>query len=310
MNRKPRALGVGSTVAVVAPSGPVSKDSIDRGVAILESLGLKVKVLGSVLKQYGYLAGDDKDRAHDFGAAWKDQSVDAVICARGGYGATRMLRYLDFNTLRPHKKVFVGYSDITALHLALRKELRLVTFHGPMVATRKGASLDVPLNLESLWSALSSGDVRLPDGDNLRSLSPGRAEGELTGGNLSLVAASIGTTYEVNTKGKILFLEEVGEAPYRIDRMLCQLDSAGKLDQAAGFLVGDFTDCEAREGSPTLSVEELINQYLCGRGKPCVAGLPSGHGRLNLTLPLGVRVAVDGDHGTFRFFESPVGRRR
>jgi len=310
MNRKPRALCAGSTVAVVAPSGPVSKESLDRGVAILESLGLRVNVFGSVLKQYGYLAGEDKDRAHDFTAAWTDPEVDAVICARGGYGATRMLRYLDFNVLRPFKKAFVGYSDITALHLALRKKLRLVTFHGPMVASRKDASLDVPYNLEGLWSALSGGDVKLPEKDRLQFLSPGRAEGELTGGNLSLVAASIGTAYEVNTKGKILFLEEVGEAPYRIDRMLCQLDASGKLDQAAGFLVGDFTDCEAREGSPTLAVDELIRQYLGSRGKPCVTGLPAGHGHLNLTLPLGVRVAVDGDNGTMEYLEPPVTGRR
>ncbi|MGE5580286.1 MAG: S66 peptidase family protein [Bacillota bacterium] len=310
MNRKPRALCAGSTVAVVAPSGPVAKESLDRGVGILESLGLKVRVLGSVLKQYGYLAGEDRDRARDFTTAWTDPAVDGVVCARGGYGATRMLRYLDFNTLKPHKKVFVGYSDITALHLALRKRLRLVTFHGPMLATRQGASLDVPYNLDGLWSALSGGDVKLPEKGRLHSLSPGLAEGELVGGNLSLVAASIGTAYEVNTKGKILFLEEVGEAPYRIDRMLCQLDSSGKLDQAAGFLVGDFTDCEAREGSPTLAVEELIRQYLGSRGKPCLSGVPAGHAHLNLTLPLGIRVAVDGDNGTMEYLESPVSSRQ
>lgn len=310
MNRTPRALRPGDTVAVVAPSGPVQKQGLDRGISILESLGLKVKVFPSVLKQYGYLAGEDKGRAEDFTQAWTDPSVQGVICSRGGYGATRMLRYLDFEVLKPHKKVFVGFSDITGLHLALRRKLRVVTFHGPMVGTRDDTSLDVSYNLEGLWETVSGarapGALRLPAGISLAPLASGYAEGELVGGNLSLVASSIGTGYEVNTAGKVLFIEEVGEIPYRIDRMLCQLDSAGKLDQAAGFLVGDFTGCEAREGAPTLSPHELIEQYLAGRGKPCLMGLPVGHGRLNATLPLGARVAVDADKGSVTFLERAV----
>ncbi len=223
-----------------------------------------------------------------------------------------MLRYLDFGLLKPYKKVFVGFSDITGLHLALRKHLQLATFHGPMVATRDGASLDVPFNLAGLWETVSGartpGILSLPEVTSLVSMAGGQAEGELVGGNLSLVASSIGTGYEVSTRGKILFLEEVGEVPYRVDRMLCQLDSSGKLDQAAGFLIGDFTDCAAREGAATISTQELIEQYLARRGKPCLSGLPVGHGKINATLPLGVRVAVDADNGTVTFLERAVAR--
>jgi len=303
MKRKPHALRVGDTVAVVAPSGIVDRQRLDEGIAAIESLGLKVKVMGSVLKQYGYLAGEDRDRARDFQEAWTDPGTHAVMAARGGYGAGRMMRYLDFRLLAPHKKVFMGYSDITALHLALWKKLRLVTFHGPMVQ----AGLHKPFNLEGVRDALfrggPRGELRLPEGGALKSLSGGYAKGDLVGGNLSLVAASIGTPFEIDTKGKVLFLEEVGEAPYRVDRMLCQLEAAGKLNQAAAFLLGDFTDCTPKEGSASLSLDEVLKGYLAGRGKPCLSGVPAGHGEFNATLPLGVRVAVDGDSPRLVFLE-------
>lgn len=312
MSRKPRALCPGDTVAVVSPSGPVETQALDKGVSILESLRLKVRVFPSASKKYGYLAGEDRDRAEDFTRAWTDPSVRGVICSRGGYGATRMLRYLDFEVLKPYKKVFVGFSDITGLHLALRRHLQLATFHGPMVSTRDGASLDIPYNLAGLWETVSGarapGALRLPEGASLVPLAGGRAEGELVGGNLSLVASSIGTGYEISTRGKVLFVEEVGEVPYRVDRMLCQLESSGKLDQAAGFLVGNFTDCAAREGAATLSTQELIVQYLARRGKPCLSGLPVGHSKINATLPLGVRVALDADKGTVTFLERAVAK--
>jgi len=310
VKRKPRALVIGNTVGVVAPSGVVKKDSLDRGVAILERLGYRVRVYPSTLDRYGYLAGQDRDRARDFTDAWKDPDVHAVIAARGGYGATRMMRYLDFEALRPHKKIFVGYSDITALHSALWRKLRLVTFHGPMVSTSHGTGLEVPYNLTGLADAVTGarypGPLALPPEAKIAVLSGGRAEGDLIGGNLSLVAASIGTDYEVMPKGKILFLEEVGEAPYRIDRMLCQLESAGKLDEAAGFLLGDFTDCEAKEGVSTLTLDEILSRYLTGKGKPCIAGVPAGHGRFNAILPMGVRTAIDGEEGSVTFLERTV----
>lgn len=307
MKRKPRALVPGNTVAVVAPSGIVNKDNLDRGIAALESMGLKVKVFGSVFKQHGYMAGEDRDRAKDFTEAWTDPGCQAVLAARGGFGAARMLRHLDFEALRPHKKVFMGYSDLTALHLALWKKLRVVTFHGPVVEAREGEGLLEPYNFAEVRTAMMegrpAGDLALPDGARLTCITAGSAEGDLVGGNLSLVAASVGTWYEVDTKGKILFLEDLNEAPYRIDRMLGQMEAAGKLADAAGFLIGEFTDCESSEPSRSFASGEVLRQYLGDKGKPCVAGIPAGHEHFNVALPLGVKVAVDGDRARVAFTE-------
>ena len=337
LKRKAPSLKQGDVVAVVAPSGAVHKDSLDRGIEILESLGYRVKTGKSALKRYGYLAGDDVDRAQDFTAAWTDPEVKAVVAARGGYGATRMLRYLDFDVLRDHTKILVGFSDITALHLAFWREMNLVTFHGPMVESGVDSSLSVPYNLQGFREVLDGswkgGELKMPEeaaaapgpdkasaeivgpGDvkvvasevaPLEALEGGRASGELVGGNLSLIAALCGTPWDLDTTGKILFLEEVGERPYRVDRMLCQLDEAGKLAGVAGVLLGDFTDCDPSGSSPSFTVWEVLEQYFRGTGKPCIRGVPAGHGKYRAVLPLGSSVEMDADRLTVRFLESPL----
>lgn len=314
MKRKAPALRPGDVIEVVAPSGAVHQKALDRGIAILESLGYEVRVGKSALKRYGYLAGEDVDRAADFTQAWTDPEVKGVVAARGGYGATRMLPYLDFSIIRDHKKIFVGYSDITALHLALWKELRLITFHGPVVESGEDSGLSLAYNLEGFKRALDGsvevGELPLPPGAELVALGRGTAAGELVGGNLSLVAATIGTRWEIDTRGKILFLEEVGERPYRADRMLCQLEQAGKLAEAAGVLLGDFTDCEADGSYPSFAIDEILSQYFQGTGKPCLKGFPAGHGTYKAVLPLGARVEVDADRRTVKLLERPVARRQ
>ncbi|MGI6633169.1 MAG: S66 peptidase family protein [Bacillota bacterium] len=310
MTKKAPAIVQGDAVAIVAPSGAVHKEALDRGIAIIEELGYEVKLGKSVLNRFGYLAGEDVDRAADFTWAWTDPEIKAVIAARGGYGATRMLPYLDFSVLKEHKKIFVGYSDITALHLAFWKEMRLVTFHGPMVESGEESGLSEPYNLEGLRRALDGtsvvGEMPLPPGTELFALGAGTAEGQLVGGNLSLVAATVGTRWELDTRGKILFLEEVGERPYRVDRMLCQLESTGKLADAAGILLGDFTDCDAAGSSPSFTTCEILRQYFGRTGKPCLMRFPAGHGTYKATLPLGAKVLLDADRGVVRLLERPT----
>lgn len=326
MKRKARPLQAGDVVAIVAPSGAVHRESLSRGIKILESWGFRVKVGSSVFNRYGYLAGTDEERARDFMTAWEDPEVKGVIAARGGYGAMRILPYLDFDTIRKNPKVLLGFSDITALHLALWKETGLVTFHGPVAEIGEEGFLSYNERVlqDVLWGTWPPGylplphenggeatandvqrDARDPDSreQGLRVLEPGEATGELVGGNLSLIASTIGTRWELDTRGKILFLEDVGEKPYRVDRMLCQLKLAGKLDDAAGFCLGDFTDCDPDPGRPSFQVEEVLAQYFEGCGKPCIAGLPAGHGELRATLPLGVLVRITTSPPSIEFLE-------
>jgi muramoyltetrapeptide carboxypeptidase len=303
---KAPSLCEGDLVAIVAPSGPVNEDALNRGVKVLENLGLRVRITKHVQDRWGYLAGNDRDRAEDLSEVWMDPSVKAVICARGGYGAMRILPYLDFEKLRAHRKILVGYSDITALHVAFWREMRLVTYHGPVAEAGEDSGLNVPYNLASFKEILfgSKGQestplagggfatLQPPAGQTLTTLEEGEAEGIVVGGNLSLIASTIGSRWELDTRGKILFLEEVGERPYRMDRMLCQLALSGMLASAAGYILGDFTDCEASEGAMSFSASEVIGQYFAGTGKPCIAGIPAGHGRYRATIPFGTKIRI------------------
>ncbi|MBE3519402.1 MAG: LD-carboxypeptidase [Firmicutes bacterium] len=311
MKRKVPALRPGDLIAVVAPSGAVHKEALERGIQVFKEWGFRVKLGDAVFASLGYLAGEDRVRALDFTRAWTDPEVSALVAARGGYGAMRMLPYLDFSVLKRHRKILVGFSDITALHLAFWREMRLVTLHGPMA--EMGPEGPGEYNGRILRAALTGqwppGKLELPAERPLRVLEHGRARGELVGGNLSLIAATIGTRWEIDTRGKILFIEDVGEKPYRVDRMLCQLKLAGKLRDAAGFLIGDFTDCEPDEGQPSLSLSEVLAHYFSGTGKPCLLDVPAGHGKYRAVLPLGVEVEITTQPPEVRFTEGAVGTR-
>lgn len=311
MKRKPPALCPGDLIAIVAPSGAVHKEALERGIEVLKKWGFRVKLGEGVFASLGYLAGEDRARALDFARAWTDPEVSAVVAARGGYGATRMLPHLDFSLLKKYRKILLGFSDITALHLAFWREMRLVTLHGPVAEVGQEGLGEY--NERILRAALTGewppGELEMPAERPLRVLEPGRARGELVGGNLSLIAATIGTRWEIDTRGKILFIEDVGEKPYRVDRMLCQLQLAGKLRDAAGFLIGDFTDCEPEEGQPSLTLREVFDHYFAGTGKPCLLDVPAGHGKYRATLPLGVEVEVSTEPLAVRFLERAVSPR-
>ena len=289
----------GDLVAVVAPSGPFDPKLLELGCELLRSWELEPVYRPTIFSKWGnYLAGSDTDRLQWLLESLKNPKIKAVIAARGGYGALRLLPKIDWKQLSklPPKRV-IGFSDITALHGAISKKLNWISFSGPMLASRllaEGSSESIL----SFQNALFSEDVEqiLPKTKGT-SLAPGKRRGHLVGGNLSLIASLIGTEYQFEMDGAILFLEEVGEPLYRIDRLFHQLSLAGILDQIAGLALGDFGTTEF---TPQFVREFLLPSLQIGRKIPIVAELPFGHIRENLTLPLGALCEIDGNSGTVR----------
>lgn len=287
------ALPEGATLGIIAPAGPADPERVARLPALLQRHGFRAKVFPGCHAQHPalpYLAGDDTQRLHDLHAAFADPEVSAVLCLRGGYGCLRLLDRIDTGLLSRHPKLLIGYSDITVLHVLLNG-LGLPSLQAPMPASDLLHDEAGP-DSEALFAVLHRG---LPAG---RRLAPplsaglrqgGRVAGELSGGNLAVLCAMLGTPFEPRLQGKILFLEDIGEAPYRVDRMLAQLRLSGVLDAAAGFLLGSFTEAE--------SPQAVLADYLLPLGKPVLGGWPSGHGRPHQVLPFGVTVELDADQG-------------
>lgn len=282
----PKGLYAGDTIGVVAPAGPVTPEKADKAKAVLEKMGFKVKMGKSPYLLYGgYLAGEDEIRARDINNMFMDKDVDAIICIRGGYGCTRMMDQINIEIIKQNPKIFVGYSDVTALHLLFNQKADLATYHGPMVASNM---LDFdPFTKESFFNVVNEEDyiqLNNPKNEEIEALVEGFARGQIVGGNLALIAATMGTPYEIETKGKILFIEDIGEESYRIDRMLTQLASAGKLNDCEGIIIGDFADCEGGEGFTVLEVFENILKPF---SKPTIYNFRTGHCEPMITLPLG-----------------------
>ena len=269
---KPRALRQGDLIGLISPASPIADTSrIDRAVRYLESLGYRVRLGHHVTASYGYLAGTDRDRAADLHTMFADRSVRAIFSIRGGYGTPRLLESLDYRLIRNNPKIFVGYSDITALELAIWRKTGLVTFHGPMAGVDLAGAPD-PFTEEMFWGMLCSkkkrGAIALPNGP-LHSLRAGKASGRLLGGNLALVVSMLGTPYQPDFRETILFLEDITEEPYRIDRMLTQLRNAGILRRSAAILTGHFTDCLPQDTTkPSLSLGTDPGRDGSTRGTP------------------------------------------
>lgn len=276
---------------VIAPASPFDRGRFDKGVRVLEELGFRVSWRPDVFTANGYLAGDDERRAQELTEAFADPEVKGIVCARGGYGTPRLLGRLDFAALVKDAKVFVGFSDVTALLLAFHRA-GMVTFHGPMTTGRMaetGLSRDdVDSFVRTIGDAKPAGVV----GEG-RVVVAGDVEGPLVGGNLALLAALCGTPWAPLAKGAILFLEEVGEKPYRVDRLLTQLEHSGVLGEAAGIAFGRFSGCE-NPADPSQKVDELLAAFAKRIGKPAVTGLPIGHDGENRTVPVGVRARLSG----------------
>ena len=302
---RPNALKSGDAIAIVAPAGPMDQlADFHRGVAALERMGFQARYDDRVFRATGYLAGEDEGRATALMEAFEDIEIKAIVSLRGGYGSSRIIPLLDRDRLRPHCKIFMGFSDLTTLHLYFRRHFGWMTFHGPMASS---PSLGSPGPDEAAHlAALLTDPAYRPvfSFPQLQALSPGSAVGELAGGCLSLITSSLGTPYEIQTEGKVLFLEDLGEPPYRIDRMLTQLLLAGKLDRLAGVLLGTFRDCDP--GKPGVPVEHVFRDLLERLKVPVIAGFPSGHGPENWALPLGARVLLDASQLRITFLDSAV----
>lgn len=294
---KPPALKKGDTVGIVSPSGMFSNELMRNGVELLQSLGFRVKLYRENIRPFRYMAGSDQERAEEFMAMFLDDEIKGIFTTRGGYGSIRIVPYLEVEKIKNHPKVFVGYSDITSLHLFLLNRCNMCCFYGPMVAQQRPISveeLEILLNL--IMGKMEYGI--LGRGETLRG---GKAVGRLIGGCLSLIVSSIGTGVDAPFEGNILFLEDVGEPPYRIDRMLTQLKMAGMLSHLKGIIFGSFENC-----GPSDLLREIILDIVDGWDFPVIFNFPSGHGERILTLPLGAEVMINGDDGSVYLMERPV----
>ncbi len=309
--RKPQRLKKGDLIGIVTPASPVADASrIDKGVHYLERLGYHVTIGANVGKTNGYLAGTDEERLADLHTMIADRRVKAIIAVRGGYGTPRLLSKLNYRLISQHPKILVGFSDITALQLAIWCKCRLITFHGPMAGVEMANTID-PFTEELFWRTVTStkkiGSIPFPVDFQPSSLHAGKATGRLLGGNLSLLVSLLGTQYFPNPKDAVIFMEEIGEEPYRIDRMMTQLRNAGILSKCGAILTGQFTDCLPNDqAKPSLTVEELLNETALQIAKPFLSNLPFGHILQKLTLPVGLNVQVDADARTVTFLEAAV----
>jgi muramoyltetrapeptide carboxypeptidase len=312
---KPKVLQPGDTIGVISPASPSFRTSdVTRGLETLKKWGYKVQLSKNLNKRKGFVAGTDEERADDFNDMFARKDIDAIFVTQGGYGSARILQYIDFEIVRQNPKIFIGFSDITSLHLAIYKKTGLITFHGPSMSRFNTEDL-TDYTKASLFRALTQqepmGIIGLADEKKYIDLIyPGKAEGLLTGGNLTLVCATLGTPYEIETAGKILFLEELDTEPWIIDHMLTHLANAGKLQDASGIVVGECKNCRPSLHYPgyyvDLSMEDLLQEYLKPLKIPAVYGLPIGHTSDMATLPLGVRARLNADKRELEILESAV----
>ncbi|MDH5823624.1 LD-carboxypeptidase [Luteimonas sp. RD2P54] len=307
----PVPLNPGDTVALVSPSSAVD-DSFDLQIVreVMEALGLEVRAGAHYAARRGHLAGDDAGRAADLNAAFADAAVKAVICVRGGAGAARLLPLLDYAAIRANPKVLLGYSDVTALHSAIHARTGLVTFHGPNGSgswNRFNADqfrrVFFERELMEYRNVADAGDELVQRRNRTVTITGGKARGALLGGNLAVLTALAGSPYLPEFEGGILFLEDVSEAPYRVDRMLTTLKLAGVLDRIAGFVFGECTDCDPGEGYGSLTLEQILDDHVRPLGIPAYRGAMIGHIRQQFIVPVGGRVELDADAGTLRLLE-------
>jgi muramoyltetrapeptide carboxypeptidase len=314
---RPPALRAGSTIAIVAPASGVSRGDALDAAATLRNLGFNVKLGKHLTKDFGYLAARDQQRADELMQFVRDPEVNCIMAVRGGYGVMRILPLLDFNEIRANPKVIIGYSDITALVNPVYQKSGLIAFHGP-VATSTFDPYTLDSFRRTVMAASAAGEFG--ESDEFRgsvfseaqasTIVPGKAQGRLVGGNLSLVTAMMGTPYDIDTQGKILFLEEIAEEPYKVDRMMMQLLLGGKLQACAGIALGRFTKCEApRRGGEfqlSLSLEQVIRGILEPLKIPTIYGLSIGHIRSKLTVPVGALATIDAGKKTITIDEAAV----
>jgi muramoyltetrapeptide carboxypeptidase len=290
---RPPRLKPGDTIGIVAPASPFDQDIFNQGLNILKSMGFRTVVPDEVFEKNGYLAGSDAHRAKLVARLFKDPSVNAIVCAKGGFGCLRILPLLDFNVMRENPKVFIGHSDITALLAAITAKSELVTFHGPVVTTLAEAT---EFTRHSMMAAISTDThLELTPG-NAVTIKSGRARNPVIGGNLTTLCHLLGTPFESRFDNHILLLEDRGEAHYRIDRMLSQMKLAGCFEGITGLVLGSFEECGAQDG-----IFQIFEEHFRDIGVPILAGFDVGHGKQNTTIPFGVDATLDTDKQILSF---------
>ena len=314
---RPRALKAGNTVGLITPATYVpDPDRLATAARTIKYFGLRMKMGKNAGKRMNDYRISIEERLDDLHAMFRDNEVDAVFAIRGGYGSMHILDRVDYDLIHRNPKIFLGYSDITAMHLAINKQAKLVTFHGPITLSRF-TDYTQKYFRKALFQTQPIGTITNPPESNelrpshsLRTIRPGVATGPLIGGNLTLISNTMGTPYEIDTRGRVLFLEDVDEEPYSIDRMLTHLRLAGKFDGVAGVVFGECQDCRPRDFKPsydsTLSLGEVIDEILGKLRTPVLSGLTVGHTDDQLTLPLGVTAELDADKGELVIEEAGV----
>ena len=308
----PMALPPGGTIGLVSPSSATDESlALQFAREAMEALGFRVKAGEYLASRRGYLAGTDAERAADLNAMFADPEVDAIVCVRGGFGAGRLLPLLDYAQVRRTPKPLLGYSDVTALHCALQAKAGLVSFHGTMgsgswnrfnVDQFRRVFLDRELVV--FRNKQDTGDELVQRRNRTQTITGGKVQGELVGGNLAVLVSLAGSPYMPDFRGKILFLEDVSEAPYRVDRMFNTLQLSGALGQVAGFVFGECTDCDPGGGYGSLTMEQILDDYIKPLKIPAYRGAMIGHIREQFIVPVGGKVELDADAGSLRMLES------
>lgn len=302
---KPKALKRGDKICIVSPaSSPLTETYYDRGKSVLQEMGFEIVEGRYAHKKHLFFAGEAKKRADDINRAFQDKSIKAIFCNRGGTGTSHILPYIDFSAIKENPKIFLGYSDITTLQIAILNETGLITFYGPMVSTDFGKGVN-RYTMDNLFSVLNEKENKMkfinPVGREITILCKGTVKGILTGGCLSIVAATLGTKHELETKGRILFFEDIDEKPHRIDRYLTQLILSGKLQKAKGIIFGAFPRCRylKRDAYEKYGVTlmDIIRDRIVPLNIPCIFGLQFGHVAKKLTIPMGAGAELDATMG-------------
>lgn len=308
---RPKKLQKGDLIGIISPASSVDDPSkIERGVSYLEGLGYKTILGKNVGKYNGYLAGNDNERLADLHTMFENKNVKAIFCLRGGYGASRLLDKIDYKIIKAHPKIFVGYSDISAIQLAIFYKTGLITFAGPMVGVDFYEEVS-SFTAEMFWQLLTStkkfGRIENPEDENILTLNSGSTSGKLVGGNLSVISGLIGTDYFPELKDKILFIEETGELPYKIDRMFNHFRLSNMFKGLKGVIIGSFIDCQEPDPNKrTLTLGEVISDYFSKMKLPVVYNLRHGHLKDNITIPVGANVKLNASRNFVEITEPTV----
>lgn len=308
MSIKPSALKKGGCIGIISPAGPITKEHLldfEASLLKLKKLGYKIVLGRYAYNNCGYLAGTDNQRASDVVNMFRNKAIDAIFCSRGGYGSERIINYIDLELIKNNPKIFVGYSNITFLLNIFYQTCGFITFHGPMVKDFSHDDTNCNLNnmLATITSMKNLYEIHSINSSKHKNLISDKVRGILVGGNLCTLISTLGTNYEIDTKDKILFIEDIDESAYSVDRMLTQLKNAGKLDTCAGFIIGEFTKCEDSSGR---TVNDVIRNILKPLAKPIIYNTQAGHGIFNVTLPIGAEIEMNPKNNMITVLESVV----